>query len=47
MSDTALSSELLDLMEHEKVIEQGLAGFMEVGHALLTIRDGRKYVAAG
>jgi hypothetical protein len=42
-----LTPELLDLMEHEKVIEQGLAGFMEVGNALLSIRDGRKYLAAG
>jgi len=39
--------EWLDLMEHEKVIEQGLAGFVEVGTALLAIRDGKKYRHAG
>lgn len=42
-----LTPALLDLMEHEKVIEQGLATFIEVGHALLAIRDGAKYRAAG
>lgn len=41
-----LTPELLDLMEHEKVIDQGLAGFLEVGHALIAIRDGKKYRAA-
>jgi hypothetical protein len=30
--------ELADLFEHEKVIEQGLAGFVEVGLALLAIQ---------
>lgn len=39
--------ELADLMEHEKVIEQGLATFIDVGWALLAIRDGEKYRAAG
>lgn len=39
--------ELADLMEHEKVIEQGLASFVEVGNALLAIRDGKKYRAKG
>lgn len=39
--------ELSDLMEHEKVIEQGLASFVEVGYALLAIRDGKKYRAKG
>lgn len=38
---------LADLMEHEKVIEQGLAGFVEVGTALAAIKDGKKYRAAG
>jgi SAM-dependent methyltransferase len=38
---------LADLMEHEKVIEQGLAGFVEVGMALAAIKDGKKYRAAG
>lgn len=42
-----LTPELLDLMDHEKVIDQGLAGFIEVGNALLAIRDGKKYRAAG
>lgn len=44
---TRLTPELLDLMEQEKVIEQGLGTFIDVGCALLTIRDGRKYRAAG
>jgi hypothetical protein len=44
---TALTPALLDLMEHEKVIEQGIASFVEVGTALLAIRDGKKYRAAG
>lgn len=43
----SLTPELLDLMEHEKVIEQGLATFIEVGNALLAIRDGKKYLHAG
>lgn len=42
-----LTPELLDLFEHEKVIEQGLATFLDVGWALLAIRDGKKYRAAG
>lgn len=42
-----LTPELLDLMEHEKVIEQGLMTYIEVGVALAAIRDGRKYLAAG
>jgi hypothetical protein len=44
---TELTPELLDLMEHEKVIDQGLAGFVDVGLALLAIRDGKKYRYAG
>lgn len=39
--------ELADLFEHEKVIEQGLATFIDVGHALMQIRDGKKYRASG
>jgi SAM-dependent methyltransferase len=39
--------ELLDLMDHEKVIEQGLNTFIDVGNALLAIREGKKYRAAG
>jgi hypothetical protein len=38
---------LADLMEHEKVIEQGLGTFIDVGNALVAIRDGKKYEAAG
>lgn len=42
-----LTPELLDLFEHEKVIEQGLASFIEVGNALLAIKADRKYRHAG
>lgn len=42
-----ISPALLDLMDHEKVIEQGLHTFIEVGHALAAIRDGKKYKALG
>lgn len=42
-----LPTELADLSEDEKVIERGLATFVEVGRALLRIRDGKKYRAAG
>jgi SAM-dependent methyltransferase len=42
-----LSPSLLDLMEHEKAIEQGIASFREAGWALERIRDDRKYRAAG
>lgn len=38
---------LSDLMEHEKVIEQGMAVFLDVGWSLRRIRDGKKYKAAG
>lgn len=43
----ALTPELQDLMEHEKVIEQGLSTFRDVGWSLMKIRDDRKYKAAG
>lgn len=43
----SLTPGLLDLMEHEKVIEQGLSAFMDVGWALLKIRDKKKYKASG
>lgn len=43
----SLTPELLDLMEHEKVIEQGLASFIDVGCALIAIKAGAKYRAAG
>lgn len=46
MADT-LTPALLDLMEHEKVIEDGLAAVVDVGWALLQIREGKKYRAAG
>jgi DNA methylase len=39
--------ELADLLKHERVIERGLATFVEVGLTLLAIRDGKKYRAAG
>lgn len=42
-----LAPEFVDLMEHEKVIEQGLATFIDVGWALVQIRDGKKYRHAG
>lgn len=42
-----ISPALLDLMDHEKVIEQGLHTFIDVGHALAAIRDGKKYKALG
>jgi hypothetical protein len=38
---------LLDLFDHEKVIEKGSATFFDVGWALLRIRDTSKYRAAG
>lgn len=40
---TELTPELLDLYEHEKVIEQGLASFIDVGCSLLAIKADRKY----
>lgn len=43
----SISPALLDLMEHEKVIEQGLNTFIDVGRALAAIRDGKKYKALG
>lgn len=42
--ERALTPELLDLMEHEKAIEQGLT---DIGWQLERIRDMRKYLAAG
>lgn len=47
MSSQTYTPELADLMEHEKVIEQGLATFIDVGWALMQIRDGKKYKGAG
>jgi DNA modification methylase len=47
LQPSGYTPELADLMEHEKVIEQGLQTFREVGWALLQIRDGKKYRAAG
>ena len=42
-----LTPELLSLMEDEKLIEQGLGTFREVGWALMRIRDAKKYKAGG
>lgn len=42
-----LTPDLVDLMEHEKVIEQGIASMLDIGYAWEKIRDGRKYKAAG
>lgn len=47
MSERDLTPEALDLFEHEQVIERGLTGFVEVGLALLAIRDGKKYRHGG
>lgn len=47
MTTSNLTPELLDLMQDEKVIEQGLTTFVEVGQALARIRDGKKYRALG
>ncbi len=47
LNATSREIALADLHDHEKVIEQGLATFMEVGWALLRIRDDKKYKAAG
>lgn len=44
---SSYTPELADLMEHERVIEQGLTTFIDVGNALVAIRDGKKYRAAG
>ena len=44
---STLTPELLELMEHEKVIEQGLASFIDVGCALIAIKAGAKYRHAG
>lgn len=44
---TELTPELLDLFEHEKVIEQGLASFIDVGCALIAIKADRKYRHVG
>lgn len=44
---TELTPELLDLYEHEKVIEQGLASFIDVGCSLIAIKADRKYRHVG
>jgi hypothetical protein len=38
---------LVELERLEDIIERGMNAFLEVGQALLTIRDGEKYRAAG
>lgn len=40
-----LTPELLDLMQYERVIEDGLRTFVDVGNALLAIRDGERFRA--
>jgi SAM-dependent methyltransferase len=47
VAEAEVTAELLDLYEHERVIEQGMATFIDVGWALMKIRDGEKYRAAG
>jgi len=42
-----LTPDLLDLMEHEKTIEQGASSMLDMGYAFEKIRDGRKYKTAG
>ncbi len=44
---TELTPALVDLMEHEKVIEAGLHTFIDVGMALFAIKRDSKYKAAG
>ena len=43
----SLTPDLIDLMEHEKTIEQGVGSMIDMGYAFEKIRDGRKYKAAG
>src|SRR5437879_1101884 len=43
MIETINETEVFALAESEKVIQQGLCNFIEVGTALLTIREGRLY----
>lgn len=40
------SDEMIDLDRHEQVIQKGLVGFIEVGSALLAIREQRLYRGA-
>jgi hypothetical protein len=46
MSTELTPVEVASLAEHEAVIERGLNTFVEVGNALLAIRDQREYRAA-
>jgi hypothetical protein len=46
MSAVLPAAETDELAQCEQVIERGLKTFMEVGHALLRIRDGKLYRAA-
>jgi len=41
--ETINETEVFALAESEKIIQQGLCNFLEVGTALLTIREGRLY----
>jgi hypothetical protein len=47
LASSADLAALLDLFDHEKVIEKGLPTVLNVGWALLRIRDTSKYRAAG
>lgn len=47
VAPTSATPELLDLFDHEKVIEQGLASFIDVGMALLAIKADKKYRHVG
>lgn len=42
-TDSLTVTERIELAQHEAVIERGLQTFVEVGQALLAIRDGRLY----
>lgn len=43
MNELLVESEYSELQQHEQVIEQGLKTFVDVGNALLAIRDKRLY----
>ena len=46
MTDLVTSAETADLRRYETVIERGSRAFIEVGQALLAIRDGKLYRAS-
>ena len=43
MEEILVESERSELLQHEQVIEKGLKTFVDVGNALLAIRDKRLY----